>query len=406
MAQNAFITPSWVLKDTLVGYKNELKLVGNFDRSYDDQYKQGGAKVGYTVNARIEQIMTVSEGQAFQQQAILNQIVPITINHQYHTDIGWSTADGSQVVEEVQRRYTMPAGKALANRWDLQGGAEVYKQVYLSTGTPGTLISDNDTWTEAVAKLEEAGVPQDFVAVISPRQKSKLLSSNMALFGPTAKVTQRWGGEFSGENFGISEWYSDPNVPMHVTGSFTASTPAIAGASQTGSTLAIDGMGTYAFKAGDTFTIAGVYMVNPLTKANSGILQDFSIQADVSGSSTATLTISPAIITSGSLQTVTGSPANDAAVSFRGATGTVGAQMTATSSKQNLVFHPKAFAFVMADLQSPLPGAVSKRISSKDMALSIRYAEQWNAQTDQLVTRLDTLGGIAFVLPYALRAYS
>ena len=68
---------------------------------------------------------------------------------------------------------------------------------------------------------------------------------------------------------------SDPNIPIHTTGTFTSSTPVISGASQTGSTLALSGLGTYAFKAGDSFTVAGVNAVNPVSYADTGELQQF-----------------------------------------------------------------------------------------------------------------------------------
>jgi hypothetical protein len=408
MATNTFVTPSWVTKDVASNFKNNLKMVGQFSRDYDSQYERDGAKMGYTVNARIPQRFTVSEGQALSEQAILNQVVPITINHQYHVDMGWSSADATMVVEEVQNRYTTPAGNALANKWDVQAGKEVYKQIYFAIGTPGSTITDNNTWTDGVALLQNAGVPAPYVGVVHPKQQSALTSNNFALFNPSAKISEYFRtGMFGGAALGVDEWYWDQNCPMHTTGSFTSSTPAIAGASQTGTTLNIDGMGTYAFQAGDIFTIAGVNMVNPLTYEDSGELQQFSIQTAISGSSTAALTISPAIAASGPLQTVTALPANDAAISFLGSTGTVNATMTATKSKQSLVFSPEAFAFVMADLKSPLPGANSKRISSKASGVSMRWAEQWNAQTDQSASRIDTIGGVAAVLPYfALRAYS
>jgi hypothetical protein len=408
MATNTFVTPSWVTKDVAVGFRNNIKLIGNFDRSYDDQYRQAGAKMGYTVNARIEQRFTVSEGQGYDEQAILDQVVPISINHQYHVDMGWSSADATMVVEEVQSRYTQKAARSLANKWDVQAGKEVYKSVYFAIGEPGSVITDNQVWTDGVALLKDAGVPEELMAVITPVQQSSLLANNFALFNPQAQISKYFrSGQFAGAALGMDEWYYDQNLPTHTTGTFTSSTPVVSGGGQTGSTLAISGMGTFALKAGDIFTIDGVYMVNPITYENSGHLQQFSVQADVSGSSTASLSISPAIITSGQLQTVTASPANGAAISFLGATGTVSATMAATPSKQSLVFNPAAFAFVMADLKSPLPGANSKRMSSKEAAISIRWSEQWNAQTDKSMSRLDTIGGIAPILPYyALRAFS
>ena len=54
---NSFITPTWVSKDVAVNWMNEIKLVGRFDRSWDDQWrnKPQGAQIGYTVQARIQQ---------------------------------------------------------------------------------------------------------------------------------------------------------------------------------------------------------------------------------------------------------------------------------------------------------------------------------------------------------------
>ncbi len=169
----------------------------------------------------------------------------------------------------------------------------------------------------------------------------------------------------------------------------------------------MDGAGTYALKAGDVFTIAGVYSTNPLEQdLNMGRLQQFTLVVDVAGSSTATLTISPAIITSGALQNVTNSPADNAVITFMGATGSVGGTLTATASRQNLLFHPSAFAFVMVDLARNLPGAETGYTSDKETKIKMRWAQQYNIQTDQNPSRVDTMGGIAPVLPYfAVRAW-
>jgi hypothetical protein len=214
-------------------------------------------------------------------------------------------------------------------------------------------------------------------------------------------------GQFSGSALGVDEWYWDPNLPMHTTGTFTSSTPAVNGANQTGSTLTIDGMGTYSLKAGDVFTLDGVYALNPVSYVNTGDLQQFSLQADVAGTSTATLTFAPAIITTGPLRNVSGSPADNAAILFMGATGTITATMATTRSKQSFLFNPGAFAFVMADLESPLPGAESSRKSDRDAGISMRWVTQYNIQTNQIPRRVDSCGGVACVLPYfAIRAWS
>lgn len=407
---NTFLTPTWVTKDVAVAWKNNIKLVGNFDRQWDRTWENfpQGAKIGDTAHVRLPQRFVVNEGQAFVQQAILNQTVPISVNHQYQVGMGWASADSALRVEEVQERYTMPAGRALASKADVQAGAEVYYTVYNSVGTPGTAITDDVTYTDGLAVLRNLGVPEEVIAVLDPKSQSKLLAANFALFNPQAQISKYFrSGQFAGAALGIDEWFWDPLMPTHTTGTFTTATPVISGAGQTGSSLTTSGMGTYAFKRGDVFTIAGLNSINPVGYSDTGDVQQFTITADTSGSSTATLPISPPIITSGPLQTVMSSPANSAALTFKGATGTVAATMAATASKQSLVFNPGAFAFVAVDLPSNLPGANSKRVNDADVRISLRWVEQYQLGTDQLPSRVDMLVGVASIVPqFAFRAWS
>ena len=407
---NTWLSPTWYTKDTAIAWKNNIKLVANFDRQWDRQWENlpQGAKIGDTCNVRIPQRFLVTEGQAFVQQAILNQSVPISINHQYQVGTGWSSADDALRVEEVRERYTMPAGRALASKADVQSGAEVYYSVYNSVGTPGTAITDDVTYTDGVAKLRNLGVPEELVAVLDPKSQSKLLAANFALFNPQNQVSKFFrSGQFSGPALGIDEWVWDPLMPTHTTGTFTTATPIVSSASQTGSTLAMSGLGTYAFKRGDIFTVAGVNSVNPVGYTDTGDLQQFVITADTAGTTTGTLPISPPIITSGQLQTVTASPANSAVVTFLGATGTVSATMAATASKQSLIFNPGAFAFVAVDLPRNLPGANATRINDADVRISLRFTEQYQFLTDQMPSKVEMLIGVSSIVPqFAFRAWS
>ncbi len=405
---NTVITPNWVSKDTAMFWKNSIRLIGQAKRGYGKEWNDlpDGAKIGYTVQQRIPTAPIVNEGQALQQQSYINQTVPISLTHQLQVAVGWSTADDTVEIEEVQERWTQPAGKSMGSKCDLLFGQEVYKYVYNTIGTPGVPITDNSIFTDGVARLTNIGAGEGLSAVLDPKAMSKIVSANFAIFNLPGGDKQWKTGQFSGENFGIDSWFQDPFMPTHTTGTFTASTPVVSGANQTGSTLAISGMGTYALKAGDTFKIAGLNSVNPVGKNDTGDLAEFAISADVSGSSTATLTFTPSIILSGPLQTVVGSPANGAAITFSGATGTVGATLSATTSKQSLIFNPSAFAFVNAPLAKKLAGAEVGSIRDPEAKVSMRYVEQYNIQTDQEPRRIDMLVGNAAVQPYfALRAW-
>lgn len=412
MADNTFITPTWVTKDTAVNFKNHLKLIGRFDRTWEKQNwgnKPEGAQIGDTVQVRIQQRWDVTEGPGLIEQAVMNQTVPLTINHQFQVGMGWSSSQTALEVEMVQDRYSKPAGRRQANKWDAVAGAEVYKSVYFSAGSPGTPITNNQTWTDAVALLHNNAVPDgELGAVIDPLTQSSLLAQNFALFNPNSQISTYWKtGQFSGAALGVDEWFYDPLMPIHTTGTFTSSSWAVNVASQTGSTINVDGAGTYSMKAGDVFIIDGVYGINPESYTSTGSLQQFVLTADVAGSSTATLSISPSIIPSGQLKTVSGSPANDAAITWLGATGTVSATMATQTSRQSLMFHPAAFAFAMVDLPDNLAGAVAKTVGDKDTRIAIRWVEQYNIQTDRQPSRCDTIGGVAAIIPYfAVRLWS
>lgn len=414
---NTIITPNWVSTDTALEFKNDVRLIGQFDRQWESMWRDlpDGAKIGYTAQVRIQQRDQVAEGQALQVTPLLNQTVPVTINHQFQVAHSWSSADDKIAVEEVRQRYDKPAGRAMASKWDVVAGQEVYRQVYFQIGSPGVPLSGDQLWLDAVAKLHNVAVPADFVAVIDPKTQSKLLGANIGAFNPQTQISEYFEeGEFNRRALGIDSWMMDQvGPPTHVTGTFTSSTPLINGATQTGSTLVTSGWGTYAFKAGDTFYVTGVNALNPVSYTDTGDLQAFSLQADLAGSGAATFTISPPIIPNAqgnTLATVTTSPANNASILFVGSTGVVNATMAAQSSRQSLLFNPAAFAFVMADLPVNLPGAragrTSEAVGSTDK-LSFRYVDQYNIQTDQLPRRLDSIGGVAVILPYmALRGWS
>jgi hypothetical protein len=389
-------------------WKNSIKLVGKFDRQWNKEWAKSASKLGDTIQVRIPQRFIVNEGQALIIQSILNQTVPLSINHQYQVGMEWSSADSALRVEEVQKRYTKPAGYALANKADVQAGAEVYKSVYYSIGAPGVPLNNNLTWTDGVALLRAVGVPEELCAVTDTRTQSAITNANVALFGPRPVIDKAFReSKFAEQALGIDDWYYDPNMPTHTTGSFTASTPAVLGGSQSGSTLSTDGWGTFALVKGDVFTLDGVYAVNPVSYVDTGFLQQFTLTADVAGSTTATLTFSPPLIATGQLQTVTNLPADNAAITFLGSTGSIGGTMTATRSKQSLVFQPDAFAFAMVDLPDNLPGANAKTVSDAEARVSLRWVEQYQASTDQLPRRCDMLVGVAPIIPsFALRAWS
>lgn len=399
---NTLATPTWVMKEVALGYLNEIRFAANVNRSYDDQYVQAGAKVGNTVYARLPQRYVPADGQAYQPQALLDQTVPITLSNQKQVAFGYSSQQATTELDMIRTRYVQPGAEALANATDVLLYQAVYRDVWNAVGTPGTTPSATITFLQAGVKLTDQAVPRSGrVAVLDPLAAATLANTTSTLFNPQMVISDNYReGMLGMGQLGIGKWYEDPNRAVQTTGTFTASTPLVNGASQTGSTLISDGWasGATSLKKGDRFTVGGVFSVNPLSYQSTGRLQVFVLTADISDTTGAiTLPISPSIITSGQLQTVSNSPADDAVITVFGATSAAGGTLATTTSPQSLVFYPDAFALVMADLVEPNGGAKSTTVRSKQFGMAIRFVEQYQGSTDQNLNRLDILIGAATV---------
>lgn len=409
MAVNTLATISWVTKDVARGYLNEMKFIGagNINRTYDDQYIQSGAKVGRTVNARLPQRFVATDGEALQVQALLDSTVPITLTNQKNVAMSWSSAEETTDLDDIRQRYTKPGAETLANASDVLAFNAVYRDVYSMVGVPGTTPSTTLTYLQAGVKLTDLCTPlSGRRAMLDQLAMATIANTSTALFNPSGVISANYRtGMFAGNQLGIDEWWQDPNRPVHTTGTFTASTPLINGANQTGSSLNTNGWasGAATLNKGDIITIAGVNSINLLSYQSTGRLQQFTVTATVtsSGVNIAALGISPPLIpaTSGSaLATVDASPASGAAITVWSA-NPAGGTLATTTSPVSLVYHPDAFAFVMADLIKPGAGADSYTVRSKSLGIAVRMVEQYQIATDQNPSRLDILIGAATIQP-------
>lgn len=393
---NTLVTPTWVTMETAMYFTNSLRGVAQFDRSYSDEYTQNGAKVGDTVKVRLPQQFEASEGEGLVIQNLLDRTVNVILNRRRHVGMGWSSAQATTDLQEIRDRYVQPAAETLANVYDRVSLADVYKAVYNGVGTAGTTPTSGLTYSQARVKIADlAGPDTGLVAVLDPMSNATIAFSTAAMFNPQGKVSQNWtDGQFAQDQLGIGKWFQDQNIPRFTTGACpAASTPLINGAGQTGSSIITDGWGAgTALVKGDIVTFAGVRWVNPLSKEDVGRLAQFTLTADVTGT-TPTLSISPPIITTGPLQNVNAAPADNAVITYWNLVA--GNTMAAVVTPQNLVFHPKAFASVMADLVMPNGGAKGTRVNSKMLNVSMRYVEQYTITDDQNLNRLDILFGSA-----------
>lgn len=395
---NKYITPSVIAKEALMQLENNLVFGNNVHREYKKEF----VKVGDTVSIRKPVKFYAADGATLVKQDVEEGNTSIKIDQRKHVGWEWSSQDLTLTIEEYSKRYIEPACITLAQVVD-QAVAGLYKKVWNSVGTPGTTPANFAALGAAAQRMDEMAIPsKPRKAIMNPAAGWTLAGAQTALYmSDIAKSAYREGtiGDIAG-----FDTFRSQNVKNHVVGT-KAGTPLVNGAAQnvtyqsvstTGNkqSLITDGWtnSSAVLKAGDVFTIAGVYAVNPVPgegstgKAVMPYLQQFVVLADATadGSGNATVTIAPAIITSGAQQTVSAAPADNAAITVLGT--------ASTAYPQNVCFSRNAFALVTVPLIMP-DSAVFKAQESH-AGLSIRVIKDFDITNDKEIIRLDVMFGV------------
>jgi hypothetical protein len=393
---NTLITPDIIAKEALMQLENNLVMGKLVHR----EYKREFVKVGATVDVRKPVKFSVTDGATRSNQDVQEASTPFTIDKRKHVSWNFNTQDLTLDIEQYSERYIKPAMIALSNQVDSDLLA-LYRNVPQYVGTAGTTPSTFANLGAPAVRLDKGAVPsEDRKLVLNPDAAFNVADMLKGLYNPEL-VKGAVRGKSMGPIAGL-ETYQDQNVKTHTVGTW-GTTPLVAGGSQsvtyanashtygtTSQSLNIDGLTatTGTVKAGDRFTIAGVYAVNPVSKDTLSVLQEFVVQADATadGTGAATLTISPAIITSGAFQTVSAAPADNAAIT-----------RVAANYVANLAFHKNAFGLVTVPLE--LPDGAAFKARQSDNGFSVRVVKDYDIDNDVDIIRLDILYGVKALYP-------
>lgn len=386
---NSLLTPTEIAKEGLMQLENAMGMGNLVHRQYKNEF----VKKGDTVTIRKPVKFTVTDGATRSNQDVTEQSDTIVINKRKHVSWKFSTQDLTLTIQQMSERYIKPAAIVLANQIDSDLCA-LYKDLFWKAGTPGTTPNAFSLLGDMAEVLDNGAVPDDGqrCLVLDPAARWSMADALKTLNNDNmASDFVRRGRLGNIANFDV---YGNQNIKKHTVGVATG-TPLVNGASQTGASLVTDGWTnstTGILLDGDQFTIAGVNSVNPVSKADTGQLQVFTVTADAdSGATTgpATLSITPSITTSGAYQTVTASPADNAAITVIGTGG--------TAYSQNMAFHKNALALVTVPLELPESAGFKARVNHR--GVSIRIVKDYDIDADEEIIRMDVLYGTKAIYP-------
>ena len=420
---NALITSTVITNEVLRIAHNASAFLGNMNTDYDDKW-QGQYKPGQTVNARRPVQFTHRNGSTANVQDITESSVPITVQPELGIDFAVSSNDlalsigsNGNVSKDFKQRYLQPAGLKIAAILDYSIATIMKNGAHQMVGTPGTPPASVADILNAQVPLDRMSVPRDGMrmAAIEPGANATIVAGLATLFNSPQLLAEQYKTGVIKTSLGL-DFAMSQNVPSHTVGPL-GGTPLVNGASQglinagtTDNPFALTtSLNTSGWTAsgvrlnqGDTFTLGGVFSVNPETKASTGVLQSFvvvgptsaapgSVSADAGG--LVTMAISPAIIAGGAFQNVTIRPAG-------GATLTVTSGLGGTAYTNNLIWHRDAVTFVSP--KQELPGGMDMAYQASmadEGSISLRFVRGFDITNNRFISRFDVLWGAAVTLP-------
>lgn len=402
---NTTLTAAIVAKTALAVLENELGVMNTLYRAHEDEFSKNvnGYKVGDTISIRRPADFTVRSGATMSVQDVIEGKVDLTVDQQIGVDFNFSSTDLTLKIDDLAERVMKPAMSNIINYMTNDVFTTMYKRIYNYVGAPTTVINSYSDFALAPERLDEMAVPMsERVGMLCPHDYWGLVGSQTSLNGADGLITSAYKtGKLPA--MGGVDLYMSQVTPNHTTG---ARTNAV-GPGQTNGTgqnvtydtakntwtqtlLTNNHPTTWTWKEGDVFTLEGVIMVNPKTKASTGINQQFVVTADASANATTasntTLTISPPMIFSGPHQTVTlsgVSTTDDLTITNVGT--------ASTAYRQNMVFHKNTMALAVVPMEMPQAAVNGSRQSYK--GLSCRVIPIYDGINDVSKWRLDLLYG-------------
>jgi hypothetical protein len=390
---NSILTIDMITRKALEILENNLVLTRNVNRQYDDSFAVEGAKIGSSLRIRLPDRALVTDGAALQVQDDNEQFTTLTVASQKHIGVNFTTAELTMQLDDFAERVLKPRISQLAASIDADV-ANAYKNIFASVGTPGTTPGTSLVLLQAQQKLNEAAaVMSPRYATVNPAANAALVEGMKGFFNPTDTISAQFKNGMMGTGvLGYNEVNMSQSIKVHTTGDWgttITSTNTISAQGTTSLPISFTGA-SKTWNVGDIFTIANVFAVNPQTRESTGSLQQFVVTAAASGSSTATLSISPAIYTSASaLATVNSFPQATAVITMLGNLN--------TQYPQNLVYHKDAITFATADLL--MPQGVDMASRQVHNGISMRIVRQYDINNDRLPCRIDVLYGYSTIRP-------
>ena len=389
---NSFLTPNMITREALRILHQKLNFVGSINRDYDDRFAKDGAKIGDTLRVRLPNQYTVRTGATLSAQDTEERSVSLQVATQRGVDLNFQSTELTLSLDDFSERILEPAMAVLAASVEADA-LSMYQDVGNSIWNGGAAANFGRV-LQGRKLLQDNLAPMNArTALLNTQDNVDMVDALKGLFNDPTNLSKQYREGYMGRTAGF-DFAENTLLPRHTRGaanaSYTTSTLVAAlPISSTPVTQITVAAGTGAMNRGDVFTIANVFAVHPETKANTGVLQQFTVRTAYAGGA-GTVQISPSIVLAGGAQNVVIPTTNASAVmTFAGT--------ASTAVGTSLVYQKDAFAFATADLI--MPKGVDFAAREVMDGISLRIVRQYDINNDRFPCRLDILYGYQTIRP-------
>lgn len=383
------LTAGDITREALRILKNSNKTLKCVSRQYDDRFAKTGSKNGGTLQIRIPNRYTVGTGRTITPQATVEQTTALVVGTQKHVACDFFSDDLTLSLDDFSTRILKPAMSILASTVSADVSTAMVQGFHQLVGTAGTTPSAYLTYGQAGEYLDWQTAPDDGnrTILLNPTMMVATADAQKGLFAPQGSISSQYETGVVEEMTGFM-FKKEQGLPTITNGARASYTTGTGTPLTSGTNVLAVITGTGAMTAGEVFTIAGVFEVNPDTKVSIGRLKQFVVATNYAGGA-GNVTLGQVIYTSGAYQNVSVAIPASTALTFVGS--------ASTGYPRGLAFHRDSTVLAMADLEMPKNMDMAYRASMD--GISLRFVRGFDVTTDNFISRFDVLYGIKVVRP-------
>lgn len=381
----------------------------------NDEFKGTVEKIGKTITIRKPVLGTTRRNSmTYAPNDVYEPRITLTIDQIFGADSLFTQEEWTLYINQKNdlsgfiKRFLLPHAAIMGNQIDAYIHSGIMERAYQTVGQYGTAVS-NQTFTAAKSILQKVGCPDTGIfCVLTPDANAALVNAQISLFNPNGEISSIYRKGYVSTFIGVDMYVTaispereDGTAMVGVTPTITsvsAAAVATSGIFAETSTISVNGLvagGT--LTKGTVFSLSGASgkakSLNMTTKDRTNLDQLFVITEDVASTTSAaqSITVSPAIITSGAYANMYIPAGTLSVIKY--------SDVSSTRGSESLMLHPDSVQLVSPDLTVPQmvedsDANIGAMVQDPQTGMKARFARWWNGNDSSWNNRIDCFLGM------------